>query len=337
MRVERRAPAPRVRPQTQVVPSPAPVGAPVGVDVGGQDGGRAERGHQPRSILSPTGNDDSPGTQAAPLRSVERAAKLARPARRSSSETAPTPGRSPPASTAPHDGADLLRVPPTAAAPRSSAMAHGTLPGRTTVTTSTSSGSTSPGSNVDGLLSGGSFVRLIDNNVHGFHAGNCITTANRRTMTCTTSTSSATSRPTAAQTSWITASTSATRNGIVANNIAYGNAGYRHPLLAQLQRAGHLEQPGFRQRPGRHRDRPGRRAEQRRESPPTTSSYRTTSPMNNGRDGIRESGATGSNNQFLNNILWNNGTKRINLKTDSKSGDPHGRPAVRQLPDGRIR
>ena len=42
--------------------------------------------------------------------------------------------------------------------------------------------------------------------------------------------------------------------------------------------------------------------------------------VNNGRDGIKESGATGSKNQFVNNIIWNNGTQRINLQTGQQRG-----------------
>jgi hypothetical protein len=42
--------------------------------------------------------------------------------------------------------------------------------------------------------------------------------------------------------------------------------------------------------------------------------------VNNARDGIKESGATGSKNQFVNNIIWNNGTQRINLQTGQQRG-----------------
>ena len=127
------------------------------------------------------------------------------------------------------------------------------------------------GPNVDGLLSGGSFVRIIDNSVHGFHEGNCITTANddydMHDIDVIGNIASHCGEDQLDHGIYVSHP-----RGIVANNIAYDNAGYRHPLLAQLQRAGHLEQPGFRQPPGRHRHRPGRRAEQRQRSPPTTSS-----------------------------------------------------------------
>jgi pectate disaccharide-lyase len=57
--------------------------------------------------------------------------------------------------------------------------------------------------------------------------------------------------------------------------------------------------------------------------------------IDNGREGIRESGATGPNNEFLNNILWNNEDDRILLKTGTADGTIVGDPGfVNFQPDG---
>ena len=130
---------------------------------------------------------------------------------------------------------------------------------------------------------------------------------------CTTSTSSGTSRHNAVPTSWITASTSATRTGCVANNIAYDNAGFGIQCWHNCNALYISNNLVFGNGRGRHRDRPGRRTEQRRRR--RRQLHRGQQHrVDNGRDGIRESGATGPNNQFVNNIMWNNGTKRINLQ-----------------------
>jgi hypothetical protein len=57
--------------------------------------------------------------------------------------------------------------------------------------------------------------------------------------------------------------------------------------------------------------------------------------VGNGRDGIRESGTTGSNNHFLNNLLWDNADNDIALNTGSQTGTLVRNPLLGDLrPDG---
>ena len=77
-------PPPPAPSPSQVVPSPPPPSPPTpaasasaSASVGKTEVAPSEATAE--IYVSPTGSDDSQGTQAAPLRSVERAAKLARP------------------------------------------------------------------------------------------------------------------------------------------------------------------------------------------------------------------------------------------------------------------
>jgi len=282
--------------------------------------------------VSPTGSDDSPGTQAAPLRSVERAAKLARPG----TEVLVGDGIYTGSITTDVDGTADGRI-SFVSANRGGAKIVGT--GSRDAAWQNNGdyvdivGFDITGSNIDGLLSGGSFVRIIDNNVHGFHAGNCITTANGRyDMHDIDVIGNIASHCGADQLDHgIYVSHP---HGIVANNIAYGNAGYgihcwhncnaldiSNNLVFGNGEGGIVIGQGDGPNNGRV----------------AADNFIVSNniAVNNARDGIRESGTTGSNNQFLNNIIWNNGSQRINLQTAQQRGTVVADPEfVNFQPDG---
>jgi hypothetical protein len=282
--------------------------------------------------VSPTGSDGSPGTQAAPLQSVERAAKMARPG----TEVIFGDGTYTGSITTDVDGTADAQI-SFVSANRGGAKIVGD--GSQDAAWQNNGdyvdivGFDISGSNTDGLLSGGSFVRLIDNNVHGFHAGNCITTANDRyNMHNIDVIGNIASHCGADQLDHgIYVSHP---HGIVANNIAYDNAGYgihcwhncnaldiSNNLVFGNGQGGIVIGQGDEPNNGRV----------------NADNFIVSNniAVNNGRDGIRESGATGSKNQFLNNILWNNGTQRINVQTAQQRGTVVADPEfVNFRPDG---
>ena len=50
-----------------------------------------------------------------------------------------------------------------------------------------------------------------------------------------------------------------------------------------------------------------------------TAALRTCCVVDNGREGIREGGATGGNNRYRNNLLWNNDRDRILLRLGNEA------------------
>ncbi len=268
-------------------------------------------------FLSPTGSDDNPGTQAAPLQSLARAAKMAEPGTKVVVEDGTYNG----SVTTEVNGTAEARI-AFVAANRGGAKIVGD--GSQDAAWQNSGdyvdivGFDVTGSNTDGLLSGGSFVRIVDNNVHGFHAGNCITTANpnydMHNIDVIGNIASGCGSDQLDHGIYVSHP-----NGVVANNIAYDNAGFgiqcwhncnsldiSNNLLFGNGQGGIVIGQGDGPNNG--------------EVNADNFIVANNIAINNGRDGIRESGATGPNNQFLNNILWNNGTNRINLKTGSQSG-----------------
>jgi hypothetical protein len=267
--------------------------------------------------LSPDGDDENPGTQAAPLQSVNRAVKLARPGTNVIFE----------------DGTYKGSV---------TTDISGTADARIMFTSATKGGAKIvgdgsqdaawqndgnyvdivgfdiTGSNEDGLVSGGSFVRILNNNVHEFHQGNCITTANENyDLHDVDIMGNVASRCGASELDhgiYV-----GQPRGVVANNIVYDNTGYGihcwHNCNA-LDISNNLvfgnEQGGIVIGQGDDPNNGDVNAD--------NFVVANNIAIDNGRDGIRESGATGPNNQFVNNILWNNGTKRINLQTGTENG-----------------
>ncbi|MBV9921524.1 MAG: right-handed parallel beta-helix repeat-containing protein, partial [Pseudonocardia sp.] len=174
------------------------------------------------------------------------------------------------------------------------------------------------GSNTDGLLSGGSFGRIVNNNVHGFHDGNCITTANdgytMHDIDVIGNIASQCGSDELDHGIYVSHP-----RGVVANNIAWGNAGFGIQCWHNCNALYISNNLVFGNAAGGivigQGDGPNN-------GDVNADDFVVSNniALDNGRDGIRESGATGPNNQFLNNILWNNGTKRINLKSGKQTG-----------------
>ena len=282
--------------------------------------------------ISPTGNDGSPGTHAAPLRSIEPAAKAARPG----TEVVFEDGI--------YAGSVTTDVNGTADAPISFVSTHrggARIIGDGSQDAAWQNngdyvdivGFDITGSNTDGLLSGGSFVRLIDNDVHGFHAGNCITTANDRydmhNIDVVGNIADHCGSDALDHGIYL-----GHPGGIVVNNIVYDNAGYgihcwhncnaldiSNNLVWGNGQGGIVIGQGDEPNNGRINA--------------DNFIVANNIVVNNGRDGIKESGATGPKNQFVNNIIWNNGTQRINLQTGQQRGTVLADPEfVDFRPDG---
>lgn len=174
------------------------------------------------------------------------------------------------------------------------------------------------GSDVDGLLDGGSNVRIMSNRIHGFREGNCITTGNDgytlQDVDVTGNTTYGCGQDALDHGIYV----SHTR-GVVSNNISFGNSGYgiqcwhncndmtiSNNLVFDNAAGGIVVGQG---------DSPNFGS-----VPADGMVVSNNIAVDNGRDGLRESGATGANNMFLNNLIWNNGSAKVNLKTGTLSG-----------------
>ena len=285
-----------------------------------------------RLFVSPQGNDAGPGTQAAPLRSLSRAAGMARPG----TQVVVAPGTYPGAVQTQASGTADARI-AFVSSPRGAAKI---------VTTGGAGeawrnngdyvdivGFDISGANTDGLTDEGSFVRLVDNKVHGFRGGNCITTANDNydlhdidvignlAFGCGGSSLDHGIYVSHAR-------------GVVSNNIAFDNAGFGiqcwhacNGLTISNNLVFNNPQGGIVIGQG---------------DGPNNGTVKADNfvvsnniAVGNGRDGIRESGATGPNNHFINNLLWANAVNDINLNTGKQTGTLVENPLLGNLsPDG---
>ena len=268
-------------------------------------------------FVSSGGDDANPGTQAAPLRSIDRAAKMA------------TPGTNVVVQNGTYNGSVTTDVSGTAeariaftSASRGGAKIVGDGSGDAAWINNGDYvdivGFDITGSNTDGLVSGGSYGRIVSNSVHDFREGNCIATANDNyTMHDIDVIGN------------IAAHCGADKldhgiyvshpNGMVTNNIAYGNAGFGIQCWHNCNALSISNNLVF--------DNPEGGIVVGQGDGPNNGDVAADNfvvanhiAIDNGREGIRESGATGRNNQFLNNILWDNETNRILLKTGSERG-----------------
>jgi hypothetical protein len=268
-------------------------------------------------FVAPSGSDDNAGTQAEPLQSIEGAAKMAKPG----TEVVVQDGTYNGAITTDANGTADARI-TFRAANRGAAKIVGNGDADAAWENDGDyvdiDGFDITGSNTDGLLSGGSFVRLVNNDVHDFHDGNCITTANDNydlhdidVMGNIAARCGASELDHGIYVSH--------PNGVVANNISFGNAGFGIQCWHACNSLAISNNLVFGNAAGGivigQGDGPNN-GEVNADNFVVSNNI----ALDNGRDGIRESGATGPNNQFINNILWNNGTKRINLKSGSQSG-----------------
>ena len=284
-----------------------------------------------RLFVSPRGDDGNPGTESAPVRSINRAAAMARP------------GTQVVVGDGTYTGSVKTEVNGTAsariafvAATRGAAKVVGDTSEDHAWTNSGDYvdivGFDVSGPNGDGLTTSGSYARIVDNRVHGF-AGNCISTANdgydlhdidvigNRAYGC--------GRNALDHGIYVSHP-----GGVVANNIAFGNAGYgihcwhncnkltiSNNLVFDNSEGGIVVGQG---------DGPNNGS--------VAADHFVVSnniAVGNGRNGIKESGTTGRNNRFLNNLMWQNGNDRIGLDTGSETGTRVTDPGFMNFrPDG---
>jgi Protein of unknown function (DUF1565) len=285
-----------------------------------------------RLFVSPNGDDGNPGTEAAPLRSLTRAAGMAHPG----TQVVVAPGTYTGAVSTEASGtagARIAFVSSTRGAAKIVGDGGADIAWRNSGNYVDIVGFDITGPNTDGLTDEGSFVRLVDNRVHGFRTGNCITTANNDydlhdidvignlAFGCGSD-----SLEHGIYVSHI--------RGVVSNNIAFGNAGFgihcwhacnaltiSNNLVFDNPQGGIVvgqgDGPNF-----------GKVAAD-------NFVVSNNIAVGNGRDGIRESGTTGSHNRFLNNMLWNNEADDISLNTGRETGTLVENPLLGDLrPDG---
>jgi len=283
-------------------------------------------------FVSPDGDDANPGTESAPVRSISQAAGMAQP------------GTQIVVADGTYEGSLKTEVSGTAEA-RIAFLAQNQGAARVVGDDSADIawkntgdhvdivGFDISGPNVDGLTDGGSYVRIVDNRVHDFGTGNCITTANNdydmHDIDVIGNVAFGCGEDELDHGIYV----SHTR-GVVANNVAYGNSGFgihcwhncneltiSNNLVFDNPEGGIVIGQGDGPNYG--------------EVPADNFVVSNNIAVDNGRDGIRESGATGPNNEYLNNILWDNGTDRISLKTGTADGTIVGDPDfVNFQPDG---
>lgn len=285
-----------------------------------------------RLFVSPRGDDGNAGTEAAPVRSLAQAARLARPG----TQVVVGAGTYSGTVTTGVSGTASARV-AFVSATRGAAKIVGSGGGDAAWLNTGSYvdivGFDIGGPNEDGLMSEGSFVRLVDNRVHDFRGGNCITTANDgynlHDIDVIGNVTSGCGSGTLDHGIYVSHV-----RGKIANNISFANAGVgihcwhacnamtiSNNLVFDNAQDGILIGQG---------------------DGPNNGSVAADDfvvsnniAVDNGRDGIRETGATGSGNRFLNNLLWNNKSANINLNTGSQTGTMVTDPGLRDLrPDG---
>lgn len=273
--------------------------------------------------VAPDGDDDAAGTSDAPLKSISRAAELAKPG----TTVRVADGTYRGSLTTKADGNEDARIAFVAENKRGAKVVgtdEGGSGGRDGSAWRNEGdyvdivGFDISGEDVDGLTNAGSFVRIIDNRVHDFPGGNCITTNNTNytlhdidvignlTFDCGADKLDHgiyVSHP----------------RGVVANNITYANSGYgihcwhncneltvSNNLVFNNSEGGIVIGQGDEPNDG--------------DVDADKFVVSNNIVVDNGKEGIKESGATGRNNRYLNNLVWDNGRAGVALKTGSEEG-----------------
>ncbi len=189
------------------------------------------------------------------------------------------------------------------------------------------------GGAVDGLVSSGSYVRIVGNRVSGFAKGNCISTAGSGYTLHDIDVIGNVAHGCGA---------SALDHGIyvshpggtVANNISYGNAGYGIHCWHNCNRLVVSNNLVFGNGEGGivigQGDGPNYG-----EVAADNFVVSNNIAVDNGEFGIEESGATGPNNRYLHNIVSGNAEQGLDLATGTESGTINVDPLfVNYRPDG---
>jgi Right handed beta helix region len=264
-------------------------------------------------VVAPDGADDAAGTAAAPLRTIDAAAGRA------------VPGTTVLVRTGTYEGDVDTEVSGTEAA-RISFIAES--PGTRIVGDGAATGAWEndgeyvdivgfdvSGANEDGIWNRGSHVRIMQNRVYGFRTGNCILAANEDYDLTDVDVIGNIAHGCGDNELDHGIYVSHAR-GMVANNIAYGNPGFgihcwhacndlmiANNLVFDNAEGGILVA-----------------ADNDDDVPADNFVVSNNIAVGNGREGIREGGETGSNNQYFKNLLWGNGDNTIRLNTGWQTG-----------------
>ncbi|GAA1255259.1 hypothetical protein GCM10009609_18170 [Pseudonocardia aurantiaca] len=285
---------------------------------------------RPTLYVSPTGDDAAAGTQDAPLRTIAHAAELARPG----TLVRVAGGRYVGSFSTRASGTEDARI-TYQSDPVGAAEVVGT--GEAAVWRNRGDhvdivGFAITGDAVDGLISEGSFVRIIGNRVSAFE-GNCISTSRTgytlHDIDVIANVVHGCGRSALDHGIYVSHP-----GGTVANNIAYGNTGFGIHCWHNCNHLAISNNLVFDNREGGILIGQG-------DSPNDGSVdadgfvVSNNIAVNNGEYGIRESGATGSDNHYINNNVFANAVGGMDLQTGVESGTIDASPEfVDFRPDG---
>lgn len=280
-------------------------------------------------FVSPTGDDANSGDQSAPLRTLSHAAELAKPGVEVRVADGTYQGKLLTEASGTQDarityvaenkwGAKIVGDGDKGAAWRNNGDYVDVV------------GFDVSGSNTDGLTFGGSFGRMVNNRVHGFTRGNCVSTNNEgytlHDIDVIGNVAFGCGKSELDHGIYV-----AHPRGVVANNISYGNKGYGIQCWHQCADLDVSHNLVFNNAEGGivigHPD----------DEDGTANGVVVSNNIvvHNGKDGIKESGETGTNNRYLNNLVWGNGDDNVGLNTGSKAGTIRSDPLfVDYKPDG---
>jgi len=280
-------------------------------------------------FVSPAGDDNNSGDQTAPLRTLSRAAELAKPGVQVRVADGTYEGKLLTTASGTRDariayvadnkwGAKIVGDGDKGAAWRNNGDYVDIV------------GFDVSGSTTDGLTFGGSFGRVVDNRVHNFTRGNCISTNNEgytlHDIDVIGNVAFGCGKSELDHGIYV-----AHPRGVVSDNTSYDNTGYGIQCWHQCANLNISHNLIFNNHEGGivigHDDDEDGLADGILVS--------NNIVVRNLKDGIKESGETGKNNRYLNNLVWGNGDDSIALNTGTKSGTIAEDPQfVDYKPDG---
>lgn len=272
-------------------------------------------GTGPALYVSTQGDDHNPGSRAEPLRTISKAAALARPG----TTVVVTPGRYVGSVSSSVSGTRGARIVFTAQPPWSAQVV-----GEGTEAAWRNEGNfvdianfDLSGNTVRGMLNEGSYVRIVANRIHDFTRGDCISTYNSGYTLHDIDIIGNVVHGCGSTMLDHGIYLSYTR-GLIADNISYGNAGYGihcwhncgQLVISNNDAVGNGGGIAVGQGDSPHFGR-------------ITADQVTVSNnivVDNRVVGIAEAGATGSGNRYLNNLLYRNGDDRPELRAGTQAG-----------------
>ena len=185
------------------------------------------------------------------------------------------------------------------------------------------------GPNEDGIYNRGSHVRIMNNRAYGFPTGNCIATGNTdydlTHIDIIGNVVHGCGNNELDHCIYV-----GHEGGTIANNIAYGSPGFGIHCWQACDQLVITSNLAFDNAEG------GIVVGAAREDAVADDVLVSNNiVVGNGRDGIREGGATGGNNRYRNNLLWNNDRDRILLKLGNEADTIVADPRfINYRPDG---